>query len=440
MRKRIVIIVSILIALAALIVFNRLASKNKAVNTYAEVKQGLFEIVVANSGELVAENSTEIWGPGYGKQVSGGGGYRGPGGGRGASMTLRQEEVKIQDIVPEGTIVRKDDYVAQLDRTFYENTLKDAVEYLKTLQDNYQMKVLDTAVVLTNLRDDIKNQHFVVEEAGITLKQSRFEPPGTIRQAEISLNKAERVLEQKRKSYDLRIAQTLSEINNQELIIDRQSKYVNELHNFIAGLTIKAPSSGMVIYQKERNGTKRKAGTMVDPFDEVIANLPDLSSMISRMYINEIEISKVKTHQKVNIKIDAFPQKTFSGTVFSIANVGEKLPNSDLKMFEVQIKIEDSDPALRPSMTTDNEIIIKSYHEAMFIPLDCVQTGTDSIPFVYEKKGIKQIVVLGESNDNYIIIEQGLEPGTLVFTETPAQPEKFRLDGENLIPLIKKDK
>ena len=71
---------------------------------------------------------------------------------------------------------------------------------------------LNTAVALSALRDDIKNQHYVVEEADITLAQSKFEPPATIRQAEIALDKAKRSLEQKNKGYDLKVQQNLADI------------------------------------------------------------------------------------------------------------------------------------------------------------------------------------------------------------------------------------
>ena len=220
----------------------------------------------------------------------------------------------------------------------------------------------------------------------------------------------------------------------------RRTRLVNDLQEFLAKFTITAPSSGMVIYKKERNGTKRKAGSSINPFDRVIATLPDLSSMISKIYVNEIEISKVKTGQKVNINVDAFPEKAFTGNVISIANIGEQLPNSDAKMFEVQIKVDGSDPALRPSMTTGNKIIIKTFNDAVFIPTECVQTGSDSIPFVYEKNKTKQIVVLGESNEKNVIVEQGLEPGTTIYLIPPEEPEKFKLVGENLISMIKERK
>jgi multidrug efflux pump subunit AcrA (membrane-fusion protein) len=276
-----------------------------------------------------------------------------------------------------------------------------------------------------------------VEEAAINLAQSKFEPPAIIRQAEANLDRSQRTLEQKKKNYTLRVAQALADIEHQKLHLFRETRLVNDLQDFLAKFTITAPSSGMVIYKKERNGVKRKAGSTVNPFDRVIATLPDLSSMISKTYVNEIEVSKVKTGQKVNINVDVFPGKAFTGNVISIANVGEQLPNSDAKMFEVQIKVDGSDPALRPSMTTGNKIIIKTFNDAVFIPTECVQTGSDSIPFVYEKKGAKQIVKLGESNEKNIIVEQGLEPGATIYLVPPEHPEKFRLVGENLISIIK---
>jgi len=326
--KRFLIIAGVVAAFGALFLFNKMTSKKGEVNVLTEVKQGLFEISVTNSGELIAEKSLDIYGPQIGQNNQNQGGQqRGNQGSRGGDM--RVADLKIQDIVPEGTIVRQGDYIAQLDRTSYANSLKDAQEKLITLQSTLEMKVLDTAVVLTNLRDDIKNQRFVVEEAEITLAQSKFEPPATIRQAEITLDKAKRALDQKVKSYQLRIAQTLAEIEHEKTHLRRGEDLVTDLQEYLAKFTITAPADGMVIYKKERNGSKRKAGSQLNPFDLVIATLPDLTSMISKIYVNEIEVSKVKPGQKVTVAVDAFPKNTYTGKVMTIANIGETV---DLKI------------------------------------------------------------------------------------------------------------
>jgi hypothetical protein len=88
-------------------------------------------------------------------------------------------------------------------------------------------------------------------------------------------------------------------------------------------------------------------------------------------------------------------------------------------------------------MTTGNKIITKTIENVMFIPLECVQTGEDSIPIVYLKNRTKHVVVLGESNENNVIVEQGIEPGDVLYLSTPENPENFKLIGEELKNVIK---
>jgi HlyD family secretion protein len=451
MKKTIYITSAVVVfAIVALFVFNKIFSKKDKENLFAEVKRGLFEITVSNSGELLAEKSIDIRGPelkqtsdeGSSQQSGQRGGQGGGrqvmsfgGGGRGGSFHV--EDFRITDIVPEGTLVKTGDFIATLDRTSYDNTLKDAINSLATLQSDLEMKVLDTAMSLTTLRDEIKNQRYTVEEAKITLDQSKYEPPATIRKAELDLNKQQRALEQKLKSYQLKKIQIKREIDYQKMLLDNQEQLVQNLQDYLAQFTIKAPSDGMVIYKKDRLGSKRKTGSSINAFDNVVATLPDLTSMLSKVYVNEIEVSKVIKGQKVSITVDAFPNKAYTGTVISVANIGEVLPNSDAKMFEVMIKVDGSDVSLRPSMTTWNKIVLKTIPDAVYIPTECVQAGVDSIQYVYKKNKTRQIVVVGELNEKNSVIKQGLEEGTLVYLVPPEEASSFRLVGENLIKAAK---
>ena len=61
--KRILIVSGVIAAIVALILFNQMTSKKDTSNIYAEVKMGLFEITVSNSGELIAERSIDVKGP-----------------------------------------------------------------------------------------------------------------------------------------------------------------------------------------------------------------------------------------------------------------------------------------------------------------------------------------------------------------------------------------
>ena len=412
----------IFIAAAFILLFalNRIGPNRTTNEFYTKVQKGQFEISVISAGELLAEKSVDIKGP----EIAMG-------------RDIRFFNIKIQDLIPEGTLVKEGDYIATLDRTDLNNSLKDAQDLLTTRQTNLDMKLLDSAVVLNDLRDGIKNQRFIVQEAAMTLHNSKYEPPTTIRQAEIELDKSQRSLEQLQRSYTQILAQNKTDIINQNYWVNKVSRRVKDIEEVLSEFTVKAPAPGMVIYKREWSGNKRKVGSMIDPFDRVVATLPDLTSMLSKTYVNEIDVSKMKIGQNVNITIDAFPKKMYTGKVSFVANVGEKLLNSDDKVFEVQIKVAGSDLALRPSMTTGNKIIVSTMKDAIYIPVECVQAGVDSIPFVYTKKGIKQIVLLGESNEKYVLIEKGLDAGTLLYLNNPENPEKFRLEGKELIQIIK---
>jgi hypothetical protein len=422
MMKKTFVITGIIVVSAFLVLYilNRVTSKRNQTELFAEVQKGQFEISVSSAGELIAEKSVDIKGPEFAQ-----------------GRDIRSANIKIQDLITEGTLVKEGDYIATLDRTELNNNLKDALETLTKLQTALEVKLLDTAVVHNDRRDQIRNQTFAVEEAAMTLRNSKYEPPTTIRQAEIAYDKAKRVLEQLERSYTRRLAQSRVDVQSQNYLVSRVSRRVKDLQEVLAGFTITAPASGMVIYKKEWNGSKRKVGSSINPFDRVVATLPDLTSMLSKTYVNEIDVSKMKQGQKADITIDAFRQKKYSGTVTFVANIGEKLLNTNDKVFEVQIKLDGSDPALRPSMTTGNKINVKTLKDAVFIPIECVQAGVDSIPFVYTKKGVKQVVLLGESNEKHVLIEKGLEAGTMVYTNNPENIEKFRLKGQELIPVIK---
>jgi hypothetical protein len=417
MKKSVIItgIVAV-IAIIILIVIGKAAKNKDVANLYVEAKKGQFEIVVSTTGELQAENSADIKGPDFSQ-----------------SRQIRAADIKITDMVPEGTQVKAGDFIATLDRTSFDNTLKDEMEKLTTQEANLEVKMLDTAVTLSDLRDNIKNLKFSVEEAEITLEQSKFEPPTTIRQAEISLDKAKRSLEQAIKGYSLKIEQARSDMKTIKFNLSEQRQRVSDLQAILSKFTIYAPADGMVIYKRDRTNAKRKVGSSISPWDNVVATLPDMSSMISKTYVNEIDVSKVKAGQKVELLVDAFPDKSYTGVVTSVANIGEQLPNADAKVFEVVIKLNESDPILRPSMTTGNQIVTQTIEDVTYVPLESVQLGADSIPFVYTKKGNKQIVVTGEENENNVVIEQGLEAGTVIYLSTPENINKFRLAGQDLI-------
>ncbi|NOQ24065.1 MAG: HlyD family efflux transporter periplasmic adaptor subunit [Bacteroidales bacterium] len=385
-----------------------------------KVEKGQFEILVTITGELQAKSSVDIKGPSELRN----------------SRSLRIREIKIQDLVAEGTVVDSGDYVGELDQSELATNLKDLDDEVETYESRFLKTQLDTAMQLRDLRNQLVNLEFVMEEKQIVLDQSKYEPPATIRQATIDMDKSKRAYNQARDNYSLKVQQAKASMREAAIELDQAKRKVDQINNVIKKFTIYAPQSGMVIYKKEWSGQKRKVGSTISPWDLTVATLPDLSVMHSKTYVNEIDISKVKAGQEVRIGIDAFPDKKYTGQIIEVANIGEQLQNTDAKVFEVVIYVDQSDSIMRPAMTTSNQIITNVFDEVLFLPLEAIH-NEDSLSFVYTKSNKKQVIVPGESNENYIIIQQGVEEGDEVCLSVPENLDKFKLAGEDLISVIK---
>ena len=221
--------------------------------------------------------------------------------------------------------------------------------------------------------------------------------------------------------------------------VRRDQETLRDIENLFEALDIVAPKQGMVIYSYDRLGTKIKVGSTVSRWAPRIAELPDLSSMISKTFINEIDISKVKVGQKVKVGVDAFPDKVFDGDVITVANIGQTLPNGDTKVFEVNIKLFGSDKDLRPAMTTSNVITINSLEDALYLPLEAVfKTDSSRYVYTYNPGLTRQIVELGVENANYAVVLRGLEEGMIVLLNAPADAEDLPLGGIEIYEDLKK--
>jgi len=379
----------------------------------AKVKRGDFVISVSITGELEAKRAKEILGP------------------QGLQSISFYSNLTIERIIPEGTVVDSGAFVASVDKTPLVNKMKEIDNEIEKLESQLNQSKIDTALELRSARDQLVNQQFELEQYQIEIEQSIYEAPAIRRQAQINLERAERSYKQSTESYILRRSKAESQVAQVQFDLNQQLIIRQRHEDVLSQFTIYAPQSGMVIYQKDWNGKKLESGSQFSPWQNVVAKLPDLSEMISKSYINEVDISKVKTGQQVDITIDALPGHNYHGQVVSVANVGEQLRNSVAKVYEAQIVLSDSDSLLKPAMTTQCNIIIETIPDVLYIPLEALFSD-DSISYVYTGN-VRQEVLPGRSNDNFVIIEKGLQQDQKVLLNVPENPNSYKF------VLLKKD-
>jgi hypothetical protein len=297
---------------------------------------------------------------------------------------------------------------------------------VEKLETQFIKTQLDTTLTLRSARDELVNLQYQKEEKQIIVDQSLYEPPATQRQVKIDLEQTERSYNQTLENYDIKQQQSVANMREVATNLEKARRVLNEFVELKSEFIINAPKSGMVNYKRDWNGQKLGIGDQISSWENVVATLPNLSAMNSRTYVNEIDISKVKAGQEAIVAIDAFPDKSFTGQIRDVANMGEQMRNSNAKVFEVMITIDGYDSILRPSMTTKNSIITEVIDSALYIPIEALNT-IDSVSFVYSHSGKRQQVISGKSSETDIIVLAGLDEGDEVYLIPPENADKWSL-------------
>ena len=400
-KKRIAYIVgAIILIIIAYSYFNSSSEKDASLTT--KVVKGTFLNEVYISGEAQSTSSKEINGPSNARRFN-------------------IYQIKIQDLVAEGTIVKKGDYIGKLDASEVNGKINEAPLNLEKAQSKYTQQQLDTTLTLKQERNSIKDLLYDIEEDSLELERSIYEPPATIRSLENKIEKTERDLKEKKADYSIKKRQANAKMIEVGTEVSKISKQIEELLELQKEFTIYSDDDGMVTYVKEWNGTKKKVGSTISPWEPAIASLPDLTKMESKTYSNEVDIRKIKKDLIVKVGFDAFPDIELDGIITDVANVGETKAGSDIKLFQVLIKLNETNKNIRPGMTTSNKILIDKKEDVLMIPLEAI-FANDSISYTFVKSGLsidKRQVELGLSNNETVIINNGLKEGDIVYLSKP---------------------
>jgi multidrug efflux pump subunit AcrA (membrane-fusion protein) len=403
MTKKKIAIISIASLIAIYLIYSYfLPATDGKIYLMSKVKKGDFISEVITSGEAQSTSLEKINGPNNLRK-------------------FKLNNLKIQDLVAEGTVVKAGDYVGRLDPSGVNEQIIDARLNLETAKSKFTQQELDTTLSLKQERNSIKDLRFGIEETTLELEQSVYESPATIRKLEINLEKKERDLKEKLENYKIKKRQANAKMVEVGTQVSKINKKLNDLLNLLKSFTIFSNGNGMITYVKNWDGSKKKVGSSISPWDASIANLPDLTKMESKTYANEVDIRKIKKGLPVKVGFDAFPDIEMNGIVTSVANVGENKRGSDIKVFQVLIKLDGSNDNIRPGMTTSNKILTFEKKDVLSIPLEAI-FSQDSVTFVYKKSGFsvnKKEIKIGDSNNDSAIITEGLLENDIIYLNKP---------------------
>ena len=155
-----------------------------------------------------------------------------------------------------------------------------------------------------------------------------------------------------------------------------------------------------------------------------LVNLPDLSEMVVKGTVSEVDASKVDPGQKVIVTLDAFPDETYRGIVTKKSTLARrKDPNSKINVFDVEIAIEDETDQLKPGMSAAARIVIHRLQDVVSVPLEAVFERDGRTVVYFENKKAQEVQV-GRRNDMSIEILEGLNGTETICLVNPTLDER----------------
>lgn len=367
----------------------------------AEVQRGEFIIDLILRGEVDAVNSTNISVP----------------------RMRRRMSLQIVDMAEEGTVVKKGDFLLQLDTSEAEQRVEENQDELANAEAQLESEKAMIASNMAQLESQLESEGYSYEQAELSLKMMQFEAEAKKQEYELNMKKAEVALAQAKEKIASQKIIDRATIMKAELTVRQAEMELKEAQQRLEKLTLRAPIGGLVVYKEIWKGSGRgkvQVGDTPWPGMPVIG-IPDLSMMMAKVTINEVDISRIEKGQNAIMTVDALEGDSYYGKITRVTTLARREESTNRKVFDVEVAVDSTDGRLRPGMTCDCRIITGRIPDAVSVPLQAVFQREDTT--VVYKMGSRtprmQEVRLGAMSSDYIVIEEGLEEGDRVCLRDP---------------------
>jgi multidrug resistance efflux pump len=254
-----------------------------------------------------------------------------------------------------------------------------------------------------------------------------------VRSAEDSLSKfadAVRELDKARRVAISKLAQAKAKLKSAQGQYQVQKRQRDDLNEQLDKCTLHAQKVGLVVYGSAGDemfyfgGEERiREGATVRERQAIIT-IPDMTRMAVKVKIHESYIKKIKKGQKARITVDAFPDKALTGEVTKVGVLPDsqnRWMNPDMKVYLTTITIDGTRDWVKPGMSAKVEILVDKIDNCVYVPVQAVSPdGDKQVCYIgHGSNPERREVTVGEFNDEFIEIKNGLREGELVLLRPP---------------------
>ncbi|WP_372898839.1 efflux RND transporter periplasmic adaptor subunit, partial [Stieleria sp.] len=352
-------------------------------------------------------------------------------------------------VIENGTQVKEGDVLVRLDtleiedaineRTKYAHWSQSGAEYSKAevaratlaideyLEGRYVSELLtlekDLAVAESNLRTakNMLSHSKRMSERGYVSELDVEQKEFALTQAELNL-KATKTRIEVLKTYtkqmeletlngNLNSIKATHAANVERAVLDatRRDQALEEFEHCV----VKAEKSGLVIYPSAaawKNSPDIAEGATVHK-DQVLMLMPNLSKMQVKVGVHESVVDRIEPGMDATVSL---PDLEMDATVYSVASVAQPTGwwTGNIVKYDCIIQLP-SIAGLKPGMSAEVEVVMADYQDVLTVPVSAVlETETETLCWVMvDGKPQRRVITLGDSNDVFIIVEEGLREG-----------------------------
>jgi RND family efflux transporter MFP subunit len=363
--------------------------------------------------------------------------------------------VSIINIVPEGTEVKKGDFLVELDASAFtaERTAQQILVNTAQALAVQSQNVYETALIArqeyldgTYVQERQTNESavFVAEENlnrakeyyefskklaakgyvnQLQLEADKFAVDKTLKELDAAKTKL-KVLDEytkakmlKQLDSDIVIAKAKWDSDKKSLNLEIEKLADIDLQ--ISRCTITAPKEGTVIYAHDREnwGGEEfvvKEGAVIRE-RQAITRLPDPGSMRAELNVNESLIQHIRSGMPATITPVGMGDIKLRGSVISVNQYAEPSGwrKANVKEYKALVSIDNPPPDLRSGMTASVTIHCDEVNNAIVAPVQSVYAhGGKFYAFVYDGgKWDPRLIEVGPTNDMFWVVEKGLAEG-----------------------------
>lgn len=341
-------------------------------------------------------------------------------------------ELQILELAKNGMAIKKGDVVVKFDPMTVQRTLNDRRSEFKQADEEISKTRAQFRIQRQQAQTDLTKARYDVRRAELDVVPHEFLSRMEREQKQLALNDAKaRLAESERRLkalVDIETAELGSKIQKR----DKARFDMKYAERQLGGLEILAPVDGVVAIMPNWRACcpppDFKPGDRAWP-GQIIAEVPDLSTLRVTARLEEAERGRMQTGQQVIVRADAVPDKEMVGKIGDISALARvdfsRWPPQ--RNFEMIVQIEQIDPRLRPGMNTTVRVAVDRVPDAVLIPARAVfEKEGRSVAYVQRLRGgwEERLVQVARRGQEQLVVRDGVQPGERVALKDPIPPAK----------------